>query len=246
MSYYPAFIDVRERPCVVLGGGEVAWRKVVDLLRAGATVTVVAPRLCLELQRLAHHNRVRAVRRAYQCGDLAEAFLAVDASGNAAVNRAAFAEAQSNRVLINVVDRPRRCSFIAPAVVHRDPLMIAISTSGATPYVCSELRMQLERLVGPEWGPFVDLVGRIRRALRANRTPSKVQALIYRELIDSRILELLRLGCNHEAQSLAALIASTPQEQVPRPDLGCADRYEGRETGVTALGKDHRQGRGHG
>jgi len=118
--YFPAFLDLRGRRCVVLGSGQIATDKATALHDAGATVI--------------RHER------AFRNSDLAGAFLAVDASGDAAGQEAARREADTEHVLLNVVDVADRCDWIAPAVVHRGPVQIAISTSGESPFLASTLR----------------------------------------------------------------------------------------------------------
>ncbi|TAN31658.1 uroporphyrinogen-III C-methyltransferase [bacterium] len=207
MRYYPVFLDLARQRCVVLGGGGFAAEKAEALLEAGALVTVVASRLNPTLEALAAGGRVRAVRRDYRHGDLAGARLVVDASEDAGINASSWREAEDSGILINVVDRPAQCRFIAPAIVRRDPLLIAISTSGESPFLASALRARLERWLGREWGPFTALVGRIRRELRERGVPIAEQTRAYRRLIRSDVRELLRDGRTDEAGDRAAALA---------------------------------------
>ncbi len=215
MSYYPVFLDLRGRSCVVLGGADTALEKAQWLLDAGAAVTVVTTASCAELRALAGAGRIRLVPRDYAPGDLEGAHLAIDASGDDAINQASWAEAERRGVLINVVDRPQRCSFIAPAVVRRGPLQVAISTSGETPFLASALRARLERTLGDEWGAFTALMGRIRRQLRERGVPRTGQTCVYRRLLRSNIRRLIRSGRGEEAAFAAAAIASSAGEKRP-------------------------------
>ena len=148
MRYYPVFLDLTNQPCIVLGEGKFALEKAGALREAGANVRVISS-------------------RDYRPGALAGARLVVDASEDPEINRLSWEEAEAAGILINVVDRPAQCRFIAPAIVRRDPLLIAVSTSGESPYLASALRARIERWLGREWGPFVALVGNVRRQLRA-------------------------------------------------------------------------------
>ncbi len=188
MRYYPVFLDLAGQPCVVLGDGKLAEEKVALLLESGATV-----------------KRIAAT--AYRKGDLAGARLVVDASGDVEVNRQAWEEAEAAGILINVLDRPEQCRFIAPAIVRRDPVVIAISTSGESPYLASQLRHRIERLLGREWGPFTALVGRVRRRLREQGATITEQTQIYRRLLQSEARSLIESGRSGEAQALAAGLA---------------------------------------
>jgi uroporphyrin-III C-methyltransferase / precorrin-2 dehydrogenase / sirohydrochlorin ferrochelatase len=209
VRYYPVFLDLDGQRAVVLGGGAFATEKVALLLDAGARVTVVSAKLSKPLQSLAGNGVVEVVPRDYQPGDLAGARLAVDASENEEINRQAWEEAERSGVLINVVDRPAQCRFIAPAIVRRDPVVIAISTSGESPFLASALRARIERAFGREWGPFTALVGRIRRELRSRGVSIADQTKVYRRLLTSDIRELLRAGRTDEAEHSAAALAQT-------------------------------------
>ncbi len=170
-THYPVFLDLRGRDCLVLGDNELAREKADGLRAAGARVT--------------HH------RRSFRAGDLVGAYLAVDAGGEPAAQEAARLEADRERVLLNVVDVASRCDWIAPAVVRRGPLQIAISTSGESPFLASTLRQRIERLIGEEWGPFTALMGRLRRRLRRHGVDMERQQRAYRDLLRSDALRLL-------------------------------------------------------
>jgi uroporphyrin-III C-methyltransferase/precorrin-2 dehydrogenase/sirohydrochlorin ferrochelatase len=188
MRYYPVFLDLTGQPCIVLGNGKLALEKAAALREAGAVVRVI-PSID------------------YRPGDLAGARLVVDASDDPAINRQSWAEAEAAGILINVVDKPAQCRFIAPAIVRRDPLLIAISTSGESPFLASALRARLECWLGKEWGPFTALVGRIRRGLRERGVPIEEQTKAYRRLVRSEVRELLRNGQGEEAGALAVSLA---------------------------------------
>ena len=209
MRYYPVFIDLDGQRAVVLGGGAFATEKVALLLEAGARVKVVSTKLSKSLQNLLENGAIEVVARDYEPGDLDGARLAVDASENEEINRQSWEEAERSGVLINVVDRPAQCRFIAPAIVRRDPVVIAISTSGESPFLASALRARLERSLGREWGPFTALVGRIRRELRARGVSIAEQTKVYRRLLTSDIRELLRAGRTDDADHRAAALSQT-------------------------------------
>jgi uroporphyrin-III C-methyltransferase/precorrin-2 dehydrogenase/sirohydrochlorin ferrochelatase len=209
VRYYPVFIDLAGQPCVVLGGGRFAAEKTAGLLEAGAGVRVVAAQLCPALEKLAAEARIETVGRDYTTGDLAGARLTIDASEDEAINRLSWEEAEAAGILINVVDRPAQCRFIAPAVVRRDPLLVAISTSGESPYLASALRARIERWLGREWGPFVSLVGNVRRQLRERGVSIPDQTRVYRRIVNSDVRILLRRGRPDDAAHLAVSIAQS-------------------------------------
>ena len=190
MRYYPVFLDLAGQLCIVLGEGKFAVEKAAALREAGANVRVIPS-------------------RDYRPGALAGARLVVDASEDPEVNRQSWDEAEGAGILINVVDRPAQCRFIAPAIVRRDPLLIAISTEGESPFLASALRAQIERWLGAEWGPFVSLVGGVRRRLREARVPLSKQTRVYRQLLNSDVRALLGRGRSADANRLAEGIAAS-------------------------------------
>lgn len=190
MSYYPVYLDLRGRRCVLLGDGDLAREKFEGLERAGAEIT--------------WH------RRPHRPGDFEGAWLAIDASGDKAGNATAHAEAERLRVLVNVVDVTDKCAWIAPAVVRRGPLQIAISTGGESPFLASTLRARLERWLGEEWGPLTSLIGRVRRRLRSEGVPLPAQTAVYRRLLRPELRDLLRRGDVEGAEALAGELEKAP------------------------------------
>jgi len=184
---YPITLDVDGKLCVVLGGDGLACAKAEGLLQAGARVTVLAEVIVPELTALVEAGGVSWLPRSYRPGDLEGVWLAIDAGGDEGINRAVWEEAEQRGVLLNVLDRPQRCHFTAPAIVRRGPLQIAIGTTGESPFLASALRARLERLIGEEWGPFVGLVGRVRHRLRERGVPLDAQTLTYRRLLRSGV-----------------------------------------------------------
>jgi siroheme synthase-like protein len=194
MDYYPIFLNLQDRLCVVIGGGKVAEGKVHGLLAAGAHVRVVAPALSAGLAEAAQAHRIEHVARAYAPGDLADTFLAISATDERVVNEQVWQEASARGLLVNVVDDTPHCNFIAPSILRQGDLAIAISTSGQAPALAVRLKEQIAPLIGPEHARFLKLAGRLRQPL-AKRTPSFAErrALWY-QLVDSDVLELLKQG----------------------------------------------------
>jgi len=166
--YYMACLDLEGRSALVVGGGRVALEKVEGLLECGAVVTVVAPQIVPELERLP----VQLVRRAYRTDDLDARFLVVAATSTPSVNRRVYRDAEARALLCNVVDVPELCSFILPAVHREDPIAVAISTGGASPALAQRLRDEIAAVVRPE---HADLA----RRLRAQRPWAKTHLLTY-------------------------------------------------------------------
>ena len=169
MRYIPIFLDVAGRECVVVGGGEVAARKVESLLEAGARVTVVSPRLSPSLGKVVAGGRLTHIPRDYQRGDISGCVLVYAATDDPKLNRELAIEARALGIPINVVDVPELCTFIAPAVFKRGALQVAVSTSGASPAFAARLRRELEDRFGAEYALTLEVLRAARRRLHADR-----------------------------------------------------------------------------
>ena len=166
-------VNLAGRKCLVVGAGAVAAAKIEGLLFCGADLVVVSPRAVPAIQRLARAGRLAWRRRAFSRRDVQGKFLAVAATNSSKVNEAVFRACAERGVLCNSVDDPQHCDFIYPAVAHRGPLQIAISTGGCSPALAARLRRELERQFGPEWGAWVEHLGRRRDELLRGRMPAK-------------------------------------------------------------------------
>ena len=200
---YPITLCLADKLCVVVGGGNVATRKVASLLDAGARVRVVAPWVTEELRELAAQGTITCDLRKACPGDLAGAFLVISASDDAATNELVARAGLESGQLVNVVDQPRLCNFHVPATVHRGPLSLAVSTNGTSPLLARRLREQLQELVGPEYGELAELLGRFRGELQARCPDATARARTWAALLDSPILARLRAGQVAEAEALA-------------------------------------------
>lgn len=167
-SYYPVFLDIADKRCVVVGGGQVALRKVKTLLEYGAKVDVISPEICPELAELFPTNsgQIRVLPRHYRPGDLAGAFLTIVATDNREINFQVAREARSQGVLVNVVDNAENSDFILPSLVRRGDVTIAVSTAGLSPALARKIRTRLEHDFGEEYAILVKLVDEIRRELK--------------------------------------------------------------------------------
>lgn len=168
-EYFPAFLDLRGRRCLVVGGGAVGERKVRSLLECGARVRLVSPDVTPGLAALVAAGSIVHRRRRFAARELAGCTLAIAATGVAEVDAAVAAAARRRRVLVNAVDRPAACDFILPSVLRRGGLQIAVSTGGRSPALAREVRKRLEPLFPVDYGEFVERVGRARTRARAGR-----------------------------------------------------------------------------
>jgi len=148
VSNYPVVLVNLEEGVVVVGGGEVAARKVEGLLAAGANVTVISPQLAPALEEFLAQGRITALRRPYRPGNLAGARLVIAATDDPQVNQAVGREARERGCPVNVVDDPAHCTVYIPAVVRRGPVTLAIGTGGASPVLAARLRREIAAVMG--------------------------------------------------------------------------------------------------
>ena len=186
---YPVNLVLDGRPCLVVGGGTVAVRKVEGLLACGAEVTVVAPRVDDALRGL---PGVTVAERPWRPGDLGGMWLVIAATDDPAVNRAVYEEGQRVGVWVNGADDPANCSFTLPSVVRRGDLQVTVSTGGRSPALATWLRRRLEHEIGPEYGVLLDLLARERDGLKA--AGRSTEGLDWQSALDSDMLGLIRNG----------------------------------------------------
>lgn len=199
MRYYPAFLDLRGRRCVVVGGGPVAERKAVSLLDAGADLVVVSPVLTASLKDLAGKRALIHRQKNFDEQDIAGAYLAIAATGDAAVNESVARACRKQGVLVNAATSPEDGTFIVPSVVARGGLLIAVSTCGDSPALARKVREDLERAYGPEYGVFLEKMATMRRRLLADVADENVRRKVHQAVVDSDVLSLLEAGQEHAA-----------------------------------------------
>ncbi len=189
MNYYPAFLDLRGKKAVVVGGGSIAERKTFSLIQAGAEITVVSPSLTEKLEKAKSDRRISHISRGYRKGDLRGSFLVIAATDSEEVNSRVAGDAPA---LVNVVDVPSECNFIAPSVVRRGPLSVAISTSGASPAMAKTLRKELEKVYGPEFAGYLAFARQVRAEALAGIGQKKRRESFLKGLASQKMVDMLR------------------------------------------------------
>ena len=207
-AYFAAFLDLRGRPCAVVGGGLIAAQKADALLRSGARVRVVAPELCAMLAGQAQRGEIEYRAKRFSADDLDGVELAVTATSDAAVNAAVAAQSRVRRILVNSVDDARNSTFIMPAVVDRLPLQIAIGSGGAAPVVARRLRALIEAAVPAAFGRLAAFAGRYRAASKLRFPDSTRRRRFWDEVLDGPVAQMVFSGRDKSAaeaieQSLA-------------------------------------------
>jgi precorrin-2 dehydrogenase/sirohydrochlorin ferrochelatase len=203
MQHYPVYLSLKGRRCFVLGGCAVAEEKVQGLLAGEARVTVVSPEVTPGLGELAMRGRIDWIDRRYRRGDLRSAFLVIVVSQPSAVTDGVWEETRGRNVLVNTLDDVPHCDFIAPAIVRRGDLAVAISTGGKAPALAVRLRQRLEAELGEEHARFLEIAGDLRVPLARRWPDFETRRTLWYRLIDSDVLHLLRRG--HESAALARI-----------------------------------------
>ncbi len=204
-NYYPIMLDVRGRTAIVIGGDRVAAEKAANLNACGAQVTVQSAAFCDELLDLARSKAVNLRYKAYEHGDLADAFVVVAAvTYEPALVEAVWSEAQERGQLVNIVDVPARCNFILPSILRRGQLTITVSTEGASPSLAKRIRQRLEGLFPAAYDVYLQLAAIARAHIKRNGVSYEERDVFFGEFFESEILELLVEG--DEVEALATVV----------------------------------------
>lgn len=193
MKYYPLFMDLAGRECLVVGAGQVAARKARALLECGARVTVVGERPAATFRALERRG-VALERRRFRAGDVRRQTLVIAATDDRAVNAAVAAAARRRGIPVNAVDDPPNCTFIVPAVVRRGDLAVAISTGGRSPAAARLVKERIAGMLGAEHATLVRLLGAHRAAMKERVPGQGRRAQAWQRMLDEGLLESLRQG----------------------------------------------------
>ena len=231
MKHFPIFVSIQNKPCVVIGGGPVASRKIGNLLDAGAQITVVSPKIIEEIQERVAAKSITYQARVYSESDLDGAFLVFAATDNREVNSSIAALATSREQLVNVADEPEECTFVLPSVLDRSPVLIAVSTGGASPVLARQLRIQLETLIPSACGRLAGITEEYREKVKRffpkqiqrkkfweNALNGPVSELVYAGQESSartRLDEMLEQGLEKDPMGEVYLVGAGPGD----PDL---------------------------
>lgn len=192
MKYYPVNLDIRNRDCLVVGGGRVGTRKVEGLLRCGAVVTVISPEATRTIAQMADRKEILWHKRDYRQSDMQDRFLVIGATDDETLNRRIHNDAEARKVLCNIADRPEICNFILPAIVARGDLIITASTSGKSPAFAKKLKKDLRQTYGEEYEPFLVLMGAIRKKLLQTAHEPEVHKPLFEALINGGLLAMIK------------------------------------------------------
>jgi len=200
-AYYPLLLNIQGKKCLVVGGGEVALRKVQTLLEHSTTIEIVSPAFCAELNSLVKEGAVRSIQRDYKTEDLNNASLVIAATDDTKVNAKVAADARKKKILVNVVDKPEISDFIVPSCFRHGDIIVAVSTSGKSPALARKIRIELERNIKVEYARLAVIASEVRDELK--QLDITVKSDDWQEVLNlNSLIELIKKGKSKEAREI--------------------------------------------
>ena len=220
MDYFPVFLDLKNRLCLLVGGGEVATRKGRMLAKAGARLRIVSPDISAELRELVAQHQGELHEREYRSTDLCDCVLAIAATDIEALNETVSADAQALHLPVNVVDSPALCTYITPAIIDRSPLLVAVSSGGEAPVLARLLRAKLETLVPAGYGRLARIASQWRERIKARFAEGDSRRKFWEKILQGPAAELVMNGQEAAANQLIEAELAADQAQ-----LTCGEVY---------------------
>jgi precorrin-2 dehydrogenase/sirohydrochlorin ferrochelatase len=202
MSFYPVLLDLTGKKVLVVGGGQVAQRKVETLLEYEAKISIIARVLTDKLNKMVDVETVVFLGKEFLPHHLDGAFLVIAATNDKGLNHRVSEEANRRGILVNAVDQPADCNFIVPSILRRGDLLVAISTSGKSPAMAKRIREQLEWQFGEEYETTLKLMGRVREAVLASGLPQSENSRIFHAIAGSGIVAAIKAGDWSKVQAM--------------------------------------------
>ena len=193
-AYYPMFVDLNHRSCVLIGGGKVAERKVEKLLESGANVTVISPNMTKAIEQWEREGRLTSYLRQFQTGDLIGYFLVIIATDSIELNQKVYKEVNHQTQLVNIVDAPELCTFIVPSMVRRGHLRIAISTQGASPGLAKKIRQDLSEQFGQEYEEYTYFLAEMREWILRQELDTETRQGYFARLLEDQVFQRIQHG----------------------------------------------------
>lgn len=200
MNYLPIFIDIKQKPCLVIGGGDIALRKINLLLKANAAITCVSKECCSGIEKLVKDNKINHVEKAFAAADINAQVLIVSATDDSELNAQVSALAKAANIPVNVVDSPDLCSFVMPSIVDRSPIVIAISSAGKAPVLARLIRAKLESTIPHAYGKLAELAGNFRDQVKAKFNNIEDRRYFWEKVFSGIVAEKVFSGKVDEAK----------------------------------------------
>lgn len=215
MDYFPIFVKLTGQPCLVVGAGDVAARKIDALLRAGADITVIATNVSANVAALQTQHGFAVLQRAFVVDDICNFRLVVSATNNLTTNRLVAQTANERHILVNVVDNPELCSFIVPAIIDRSPIIAAISSGGAAPVLARLLRAKMESIISPAYGQLAALAEKFRTPVKQHIKHVPQRRVFWERVFQGVVAELMFAGNQAAAERQLQCMLADDQDSPP-------------------------------
>ncbi len=219
MDYLPVFLDIKNKTCLVVGGGSIAARKVALLLQAGARVHVVSPALEPALNELVQHRKITHDAQIFAPDHLEKCVLVIAATNDMAVNRQVSESASARNIPVNVVDHPELCTFIMPSIVDRSPLMIAVSSGGASPVLARMIRARLETWIPHAYARLATYAAKFRQQVKQHFTQVARRRLFWEKALQGKFAELVLAGKDQAAQDHLQQLLAAEKDDAPEGEV---------------------------
>jgi len=228
MDYFPIFVNLKQQPCLVVGAGEIAARKIALLAKAGATISVIAETISETVAAMQSSHRLILQQKSFVASDVLGFRLVVSATDNLQTNQAVAKAATAQGILVNVVDNPALCSFIFPAIIDRSPIVAAVSSGGASPVLARLLRAKMESIIPASFGTLAQLAEKFRAAVKLKLHSSAQRRIFWEQVLQDSVAELVFAGkINAAEQQLQQILDATentpPQGEVYLVGAGPGD-----------------------
>ena len=202
MQALPIFFNINNRPCVVIGGGDVATRKVSMLLKANAAITLYSPEICSELQALADASKIKYVQSPFDASQLVGACMVIAATDDEAVNIAVSVASKALNIPVNVVDAPDLCTFTMGSIIDRSPVVIAISSEGNAPVLARYIRAKIETMLPATYGRIADIAGEFREKVKEKFATTQARRIFWEGVLQGPVVERVLSGQEQAAREL--------------------------------------------
>jgi uroporphyrin-III C-methyltransferase/precorrin-2 dehydrogenase/sirohydrochlorin ferrochelatase len=219
MQALPIFFNIKDRLCIVIGGGDVATRKVAMLLKADASVTLVSPTLCPELILLVEEGKIQYQKSTFEAKHLHGACLVIAATDNEVVNKAVSIAAKSQNIPVNVVDAPDLCTFTMGSIIDRSPVVIAVSSEGKAPVLARYIRTKIETMLPASYGRIAAIAGEFREQVKTKFTTSQARRRFWEDVLQGPIVERILSGQEDAARNLLTNLLDEASTEKPKGEV---------------------------
>jgi uroporphyrin-III C-methyltransferase/precorrin-2 dehydrogenase/sirohydrochlorin ferrochelatase len=200
MDYFPIFLNLKQQPCLVVGAGEVALRKITLLIRSGAHITVIAAEVSDAVAAMESSHSLKIIKKSFAAEDLQNYRLVISATNHEETNQLVAKTANERNIPVNVVDNPKLCSFIFPAIIDRSPIVAAVSSGGAAPVLARLLRAKIESMIPAGFGRLAYLAETFRNSVKEKITVPAQRRIFWEQVLQGAIAELVFAGKEKEAE----------------------------------------------